>query len=80
MEYVDLANTKWGILIESTKRFYWKEAHEQGKENSKAGRHHFGHSSSGRTGSYALVDEGGLTGSMALPAAAEGQPSYRELV
>lgn len=78
VEYVDLANTKWGF-IENTKRFCWKEAPSRARRVLRPGDTILGTVRPGN-GSYALVDEGGLTGSTGFAVLRPTQPSFRELV
>ena len=78
VEYVDLANTKWGV-IENTKRYDWKEAPSRAKRILRPGDTIIGTVRPGN-GSYALIYEEGLTGSTGFAVLRPTQASYRELV
>ena len=60
VEHVDLAHTKLGV-IESTKRYNWKESPSRAKRILRPGDTLVGTVRPGN-GSYALIDEDGLTG------------------
>ena len=78
VEYVDLANTKWGA-IESTKRYNWREAPSRAKRVLTPGDTVIGTVRPGN-GSYALIGEEGLTGSTGFAVLRPTQTIYRELV
>ncbi|MCZ0942274.1 MAG: restriction endonuclease subunit S [Gammaproteobacteria bacterium] len=61
VEYVDLANTKWGT-IESTQRFRWQDAPSRAKRILRPGDTIIGTVRPGN-GSFALIGSSGLTGS-----------------
>ena len=61
VDYVDLANTKWGV-IEATQRYLWKDAPSRAKQILRAGDTIVGTVRPGN-GSYCLVASDGLTGS-----------------
>ena len=61
VEYVDLANTKWGV-IEATQYYLWKDAPSRAKRILRAGDTIVGTVRPGN-GSYSLVGSDGLTGS-----------------
>ena len=78
VEYVDLANTKWGV-IESTKRYDWKEAPSRARRILRPGDTIVG-TVRPANGSYALIDEEGFTGSTGFAMLRPTQAGYRELV
>ena len=78
VEYVDLANTKWGV-IENTKRYDWKESPSRAKRILRPGDTIIGTVRPGN-GSYALIYGEGLTGSTGFAVLRPTQASYRELV
>ena len=78
IEYVDLANTKWGV-IENTKRYDWKESPSRAKRILRPGDTIFGTVRPGN-GSFALINDEGLTGSTGFAVLRPTQASYRELV
>ena len=78
VEYVDLANTKWGV-IESTQRFLWKDAPSRAKRVLRAGDTIVGTVRPGN-GSYSLVGNDGLTGSTGFAVLRPLRPHFRELV
>ena len=78
VEYVDLANTKWGV-IESTKHYAWKEAPSRAKRILRSGDTIVGTVRPGN-GSYALISNEGLTGSTGFAVLRPTQSSYREFV
>ena len=61
VEYVDLANTKWGV-IESTQHFSWKGAPSRARRVLRPGDTIVGTVRPGN-GSYSLIGDDGLTGS-----------------
>ena len=78
VEYVDLANTKWGV-IESTQYFPWKEAPSQARRVLRPGDTLVGTVRPGN-GSYSFVGNGGLTGSTGFAVLRPLHSRYRELV
>ena len=78
VEYVDLANTKWGV-IESTQYFPWKEAPSRARRVLRAGDTLVG-TVRPANGSYSLVGSDGLTGSTGFAVLRPSDPRYRELV
>ena len=78
MEYVDLANTKWGT-IESTRLFPWKAAPSRARRVLKLGDTIVGTVRPGN-GSYALVGRDGLTGSTGFAVLRPLNQRFRELV
>ena len=78
VEYVDLANTKWGV-IESTQDFPWQDAPSRAKRVLRAGDTIIGTVRPGN-GSYSLISRDGLTGSTGFAVLRPIRPDYRELV
>ena len=78
VEYVDLANTKWGV-IESTQLFSWKDAPSRAKRVLRPGDTIVGTVRPGN-GSYSLIGEDGLTGSTGFAVLRPLNPRFRELV
>ena len=78
VEYVDLANTKWGV-IESTQHFPWKDAPSRAKRVMHSGDTIVGTVRPGN-GSYALVGTEGLTGSTGFAVLRPSHSRLRELV
>ncbi len=78
VEYVDLANTKWGS-IEATQRFQWEKAPSRARRVLKPGDTVVGTVRSGN-GSFAFVSDPGLTGSTGFAVLRPREPHYRELV
>ena len=78
IEYVDLANTKWG-LIESTQQFLWKDAPSRARRVLRPGDTIVGTVRPGN-GSYSLVGNDGLTGSTGFAVFRPSHPRFRELV
>ena len=78
VEYVDLANTKWGV-IESTQRFIWKDAPSRARRVLRAGDTIVGTVRPGN-GSYALIGTDGLTGSTGFAVLRPLHSRFRELV
>ena len=78
VEYVDLANTKWG-MIESTQYFPWKEAPSRARRVLRPGDTLVGTVRPGN-GSYSFVGNGGLTGSTGFAVLRPLHSRYRELV
>ena len=78
VEYVDLANTKWG-LIESTQHFHWKEAPSRARRILRSGDTIVGTVRPGN-GSYSLIGTDGLTGSTGFAVLRPSHSRYRELV
>ena len=66
VEYVDLANTKWGV-IESTQHFLWKDAPSRAKRVLRPGDTIVSTVRPGN-GSYSLIGNEGLTGSTGFAA------------
>ncbi len=78
IEYVDLANTKWGV-IESTQHFSWKDAPSRAKRALRSGDTIVGTVRPGN-GSYSLIGNDGLTGSTGFAVLRPLNPRFRELV
>ena len=78
VEYVDLANTKWGI-IESTQHFSWKEAPSRAMRILRKGDTIVGTVRPGN-GSYSFIGDDGLTGSTGFAVLRPTHARYRELV
>ena len=78
IEYVDLANTKWGV-IESTQRFPWKDAPSRAKRVLRTGDTIVGTVRPGN-GSYSFVGIDGLTGSTGFAVLRPSHSRFRELV
>ena len=78
VEYVDLANTKWGV-IETTQNFLWEDAPSRAKRVLRAGDSIVGTVRPGN-GSYSLIGNDGLTGSTGFTVLRPLHPRFRELV
>ena len=78
VEYVDLANTKWGT-IEATQRFLWEEAPSRAKRVLRPGDTIVGLVRPGN-GSFAFVSSSGLTGSTGFAVLRPHYSRYRQLV
>jgi len=78
VEYVDLANTKWGT-IESTEVHSWDAAPSRARRVLRHGDTIVGTVRPGN-GSYALVDQDGLTGSTGFAVLRPKSAAYREMV
>jgi len=78
VEYVDLANTKWGV-IGSTQHFAWKDAPSRAKRVLRTGDTIVGTVRPGN-GSYSLIGNDGLTGSTGFAVLRPSCPGFRELV
>jgi len=78
VEYVDLANTKWGT-IESTTFYAWKEAPSRAKRVIRNGDTIVGTVRPGN-GSYAFVGRDGLTASTGFAVLRPKQPEFAEFV
>ncbi len=78
IEYVDLANTKWGV-IESTQRHAWAEAPSRAQRILRAGDTIVGTVRPGN-GSYAFVGDDGLTGSTGFAVLRPSHARFREFV
>ena len=78
VEYVDLANTKWGV-IESTQYFPWKEAPSRARRVLRPGDTLVG-TVRPANGSYSFVGNDGLTGSTGFAVLRPSHPLHRELV
>ena len=78
VEYVDLANTKWGV-IGSTQHFAWKGAPSRAKRVLRTGDTIVGTVRPGN-GSYSLIGNDGLTGSTGFAVLRPLHPRFRELV
>ena len=78
VEYVDLANTKWGV-IESTQHFLWEDAPSRAKRILRPGDTILGTVRPGN-GSYALIGTHGLTGSTGFAVLRPSHRRFRELV
>ena len=78
VEYVDLANTKWGV-IESTQRIIWEGAPSRARRVLRAGDTIVGTVRPGN-GSYSLIGIDGLTGSTGFAVLRPMHSRSRELV
>ena len=78
VEYVDLANTKWGV-IESTHHFHWKTAPSRAKRVLRPGDTIVGTVRPGN-GSYSLIGNSGLTGSTGFAVLRPLHSRFRELI
>ncbi len=78
VEYVDLANTKWGV-IETTQHFPWNDAPSRAKRVLRSGDTIVGTVRPGN-GSYSLVGRGGLTGSTGFAVLRPSHSHFRELI
>jgi type I restriction enzyme S subunit len=78
IEYVDLANTKWG-KIEETQRYLWKDAPSRAQRILRPGDTIVGTVRPGN-GSFAFVSEDGLTGSTGFAVLRPSKAAYAELV
>ena len=78
VEYVDLANTKWG-LIESTQFFHWNDAPSRARRILRSGDTIVGTVRPGN-GSYSLIGNDGLTGSTGFAVLRPLRSHFRELV
>jgi type I restriction enzyme S subunit len=78
IEYVDLANTKWG-KIEATQRHHWGDAPSRAQRILRLGDTIVGTVRPGN-GSYAFVTEDGLTGSTGFAVLRPRKPEFREFV
>ena len=78
IEYVDLANTKWG-RIEATQRFGWQDAPSRAKRALRLGDTIVGMVRPGN-GSFAFIGRQDLTGSTGFAVLRPLERHYRELV
>ncbi len=78
VEYVDLSNTKWG-MIESTQHFIWKDAPSRARRILRSGDTIVGTVRPGN-GSYSLIGNDGLTGSTGFAVLRPVHLRFRELV
>ena len=78
VEYVDLANTKWGV-IESTQHFLWSNAPSRAKRVLRSGDTIVG-TVRPANGSYSLIATDGLTGSTGFAVLRPRNPRCREFV
>ncbi|MYF00433.1 MAG: hypothetical protein F4234_09755, partial [Gammaproteobacteria bacterium] len=78
VEYVDLANTKWGT-IEATQRFLWKDAPSRAKRVLRPGDTIVGLVRPGN-GSFAFVSSPGFTGSTGFAVLRPRHSRYTQLV
>jgi len=78
IQYVDLANTQWGA-IKDIQQFKWKDAPSRARRVLRRGDTIVG-TVRPRNGSFALIDQNGLTGSTAFATLRPAAPSERELV
>ena len=78
IEYLDLTNTKWG-KIEEPQGYLWKDAPSRAQRVLRPGDTIVGTVRPGN-GSFALVNDDGLTGSTGFAVLRPRNPSYRELV
>ncbi len=75
IDYVDLANTKWG-KIEATQRFRWHDAPSRAKRVLRPGDTIVGMVRPGN-GSFAFIGDSGLTGSTGFAVLRPVDPHYR---
>ena len=78
IEYVDLANTKWGV-IESTRNLALQDAPSRARRILRSGDTIVGTVRPGN-GSYSLIGNDGLTGSTGFAVLRPLHPRFRELV
>jgi len=78
VEYVDLANTKWGV-IETTQHFPWNDAPSRARRVLRSGDTIVG-TVRPANGSYSLVGRGGLTGSTGFAVLRPAHSHFRELI
>ena len=78
IEYVDLANTKWGI-IDRTQHFRWEEAPSRARRVLRAGDTIVGTVRPGN-GAFSLIGDHGLTGSTGFAVLRPIHNQHRELV
>jgi type I restriction enzyme, S subunit len=78
IEYVDLANTKWG-KIDATKKYTWDAAPSRAQRVLRVGDTIIGTVRPGN-GSYALVSDSGLTGSTAFAVLRPRKPQFSGFV
>jgi len=78
VEYVDLANTKWG-KIEATQRHAWADAPSRAQRILRPGDTIVGTVRPGN-GSYAFISEDRLTGSTGFAVLRPRKPDFREFV
>jgi len=78
IEYVDLANTKWG-KIEATQAFNWSDAPSRAQRILRPGDTIVGTVRPGN-GSFAFISEEGLTGSTGFAVLRARKATYREWV
>ena len=78
VEYVDLANTKWGV-IEITQHFLWQDAPSRARRVLRLGDTVVGTVRPGN-GSYSLIGNDGLTGSTGFAVLRPLHLRFRELV
>ncbi|MDD9995328.1 MAG: restriction endonuclease subunit S [Dehalococcoidia bacterium] len=78
LEYVDLANTKWGT-IESTQHILWKDAPSRAKRVLRSGDTVIGTVRPGN-GAYSFIGMNGLTGSTGFAVLRPVHPRFREFV
>ena len=78
IEYVDLANTKWGV-IESTQKLALQDAPSRARRILRSGDTIVGTVRPGN-GSYSLIGNDGLTGSTGFAVLRPLHPRFRELV
>jgi type I restriction enzyme S subunit len=76
IEYVDLANTKWG-KIEQTQRYLWKDAPSRAQRTLRPGDTIVGTVRPGN-GSFALITQEGLTGSTGFAVLRPRKAIYEE--
>jgi type I restriction enzyme S subunit len=78
VEYVDLANTKWG-KIEATQSFAWKSAPSRAQRVLRPGDTIVGTVRPGN-GSFALIGDDGLTGSTGFAVLRPKKPTYETYI
>ena len=78
VEYVDLANTKWGTIT-TTQRYAWMHAPSRARRVLRPGDSIVGTVRPGN-GSFAFIADSGLTGSTGFTVLRPRRPRYKELV
>ena len=78
IEYVDLANKKWGV-IETTQHILWKDAPSRARRILRPGDTIVGTVRPGN-GAFSFIGRDGLTGSTGFAVLRPNQQSYREFV
>jgi type I restriction enzyme S subunit len=78
IEYIDLSNTKWGRIAETTK-YSWQQAPSRAQRVLRPGDTIVGIVRPGN-GSYAIISEEGLTGSTGFALLRPRRPEFQEFV